>query len=70
MHFPIFARTRGAPLAMKYAPKRYPRADAGRRRDVLQQYGTSLHRLERQPQPNAPVAAFACIGGITDIPVL
>ena len=70
MHFPIFASTRGVPPAMKYAPKRYPRAYAGRRRDVLPQYDTSLHRLGRQPQPDAPVAALARIGAITDILVL
>ena len=62
MHFPIFATTRGG--------KRYAPADAGLRREVLQQYYTSLHRLGRQPQSDAPVAALASLGGITDIPVL
>jgi len=62
MHFSIFATTRGG---TRYAP-----ADAGRWREVLQQYYTSLHRLLRQPQPDAPVATLACSGGITDILVL
>ena len=62
MHFPIFATTLGG--------KRYAPADAGRWREVLPQYYTGLHRLLRQPQPDAPVAALDSIGGITDILVL
>ena len=62
MHFPIFATTPGG--------KRYAPADAGWWREVLQQYYTSLHRLVRQPQPDAVVASLARSGGITDILVL
>ena len=62
MHFPIFATRLGG--------KRYAPADAGRWREVLQQYYTNLHRLVRQPQPDALVATLACFGGITDILVL
>ena len=36
--------------------------------EVLQQYLTSLHQLGRE-SANGPVAALACIAGITNIPV-
>jgi hypothetical protein len=70
VHFPKFARTRGAALLIEHAPKRYARADAVQPRELLQQYYTSLHRLGRESQPCATIAALASIGGITDILVL
>jgi hypothetical protein len=55
---------------MKYASKHYALSDAGRSREILQQDCTGLRRPGRDSQPDAPVAAFASIGGITEMPVL
>jgi hypothetical protein len=55
---------------MKYASKRCAPSDACRSREMLQQDCTSLHRPGPNSQPDAPFAALASIGGITDMPVL
>jgi hypothetical protein len=70
VYFPISARTRGAALLVEHAPKRYVPADAVQSRELLQRYYTRLHRLGRESQPRAAVAALACFGGVKNILVL